>query len=108
MIRLAWLVLFSAFASAEEPITHVEVLRKMSRDEAAKALPVKLTGVVTYLGWENFVLHDGSASIFADFRYSKAKGLWQGPMPDFEGLEPGAGVEIEGVTDPGDSRRWCW
>lgn len=73
----------------------------MSRDEAAKALPVKLTGVVTYLGWENFVLHDGNASIFADFRFSKAKGFWQGPMPDFKGLEPGAGVEIEGVTDPG-------
>lgn len=96
-------VLFSASCPAAEPITSVEVLRGMSREDAAKALPVRLTGVVTYLGWENFVVHDGHASIFADFRFSKAKGFWKGPMPNFKELEPGAGVELEGVTDPGGS-----
>ena len=94
-------VLFSASCMAAEPITSVESLRSMSREEAAKALPVKLTGVVTYLGWENFVVHDGQASIFADFRFSKAKGYWKDRMPNLGELEPGAGVEVEGVTDPG-------
>ena len=84
-----------------EPITSVATIRSLSREEAAKALPVKLTGVVIYLGWENFVIHDGQASIFADFRFSKAKGFWKGRVPDLGKLVPGAGVEIEGVTDPG-------
>jgi len=86
---------------AVEPIHSVAAIRALSREDAAKALPVKLTGVVTYQGWENFVIHDGQASIFADFRFSKAKGLWQGQFPNIEELAPGAGVEIEGVTDPG-------
>lgn len=86
---------------AVAPITGVARIRSLSREDAAKALPVKLTGVVTYLGWENFVIHDGDASIFADFRFSKARGLWKTPLPDFNELAPGSGVEIEGVTDPG-------
>jgi signal transduction histidine kinase len=103
VVRLTSALLLAASCLPAEPITSVEILRGMSREDAAKALPVKLTGVVTYLGWENFVVHDGHASIFADFRFSKAKGFWKGPMPNFEGVEPGAGVELEGVTDPGGS-----
>ncbi len=87
--------------SVSEPIASVADIRALSPDEAAKALPVKLTGVVTYLGWEHFVIHDGQASVFADFRFSKAKGYWKGRTPDLRELEPGAGVEVEGVTDPG-------
>jgi signal transduction histidine kinase len=86
---------------AVEPITSVAKIRSLSREEAAKALPVKLSGVVTYLGWEHFVIHDGDASVFADFRYSRLKGFWKGPKPDMAAREAGAGVEIEGVTDPG-------
>ncbi len=83
------------------PITRVDAIRQLPREEAGKALPVKFTGVVTYLGWEHFVIHDGQASIFADFRFSKAKGFWKGPLPSFNELEPGAWVELEGVTDFG-------
>ncbi|MEI7907992.1 MAG: sensor histidine kinase [Verrucomicrobiota bacterium] len=86
---------------AAEPITRVAVLRGLPREGAAKALAVKLTGVVTYMGWENFVMHDGDASVFVDFHFSRAKGYWQGAVPDLTSLEPGAGVEVEGVTDPG-------
>ena len=84
-----------------EPITRVAVVRGLPREASAKALAVKLTGVLTYMGWENFVMHDGEASIFVDFHFAQAKGYWKGAVPDLMGLEPGAGVEVEGVTDPG-------
>ncbi|MEY3898215.1 MAG: hypothetical protein RLZZ214_3736, partial [Verrucomicrobiota bacterium] len=84
-----------------KPITSVPSIRSLSREEAAKALPVKLTGVVTFLGWEDFAIHDGNASIFADFRFSKARGFWKGPIPESRELAQGSVVEVEGVTDPG-------
>lgn len=83
------------------PLTRVASIRGLSREDAAKALPVKFTGVVTYVGWENFVVHDGETSIFADFRFSKAKGHWLEEVPDLTKLEPGDGVEVEGLSDPG-------
>jgi signal transduction histidine kinase len=88
-------------AETEAPLTSVAAIRQLSRDEAAKALPVKLSGVAVYLGWDHFVLHDGHAAVFADLRFSKARGFWKGPLPDFSGLNAGAEIEIEGVSDPG-------
>lgn len=90
-----------SMGQSAEPIRSVEILRSLSPEDAAKASPVRLTGVVTYRGWLDFVIHDGQASIFADFRFSIKKGLWQGPMPSPSEIEAGALVEIEGVTDPG-------
>jgi len=84
-----------------EPLTQVEKIRALTREEAGKALPVKLTGVVVYQGASSLVLHDGKASIFLDFVFAQAQGVWNDPLPDLEKLEPGTGVEIEGVTDPG-------
>jgi signal transduction histidine kinase len=102
LLVLALSIVGSAIGmSTKQPITEVEKIRTLSREEAARALPVRLTGAVTYCGWENFVLHDGQSSVFVDFRFSKSQGHWSGPIPDLSLLEPGAGVEIEGVTDPG-------
>lgn len=94
-------VVWGAAAFADEPLSHVNQIRELPRDEAAKALPVKLTGVVVYSGWDSIVVHDGEASIFVSFRFAQAHGIWKGPIPDLLELEPGAAVEIEGVTDPG-------
>ena len=88
-------------AETEAPLTAVSAIRDLSRADAAKALPVKLTGVVVYVGWDHFVLHDGQSAVFADFRFSKAKGFWKGPLPDLSELKAGTEIEIEGVTDPG-------
>lgn len=88
-------------AETEVPLTSVSAIRKLSREEAAKALPVKLTGVAVYFGWDHFVLHDGQAAVFADFRFSKAREFWKGPLPDLSELKAGTEIEIEGVTDPG-------
>jgi signal transduction histidine kinase len=90
-----------ARASAVEPLTEVERIRSLSHEDAARGLPVKLSGVVVYAGWEDLVLHDGKAAIFVDFKFAVAQGVWKGRTPNLSGLAPGTGVEVEGVTDPG-------
>lgn len=88
-------------AYAIEPLVDVERIRSLSREETARALPVKLRGVVIYNGWLNLVMHDGKSSIFLDFQHAQKQGVWKGALPDLRGFEPGIGVEVEGVTDPG-------
>jgi signal transduction histidine kinase len=84
-----------------EPLNQVSQIRILSREDAARALPVKLTGVVVYIGWKHLVIHDGQFSIFVDFRFAQKEGVWKGPLPDLRELKPGNHLEIEGVTDPG-------
>ena len=88
-------------ASNPEPLGDVASIRSLSRQETAKALPVKLKGVVVYQRKYNLVVHDGKASIYVDFRFSKAKGFWQGEIPNLKEIPPGTELELEGVTDPG-------
>ncbi len=90
-----------ALGSTAEPLTQVERIRALSREETARALPVKLAGVVIYKGWQNLVLHDGKASVFLDFGFAQPKGVWKGPLPNLGDIKPGVGLEVEGVTDPG-------
>ena len=90
-----------AVADGAAPLATVAAIRDLSREAAAAALPVKLTGVVVYVGWNHFVLHDGEAAVFADLHFAKAKGLWKGELPDMAGFPPGTELEIAGVTDPG-------
>ena len=92
---------WNAQASAAEPLTDATKIRALSREEAARALPVKLTGVVIYNGWYSLVLHDGKSSVFLDFEHAQKQGVWKGAFPDLRSIEPGIGVEVEGVTDPG-------
>jgi len=88
-------------ASAIEPLKDVQQIRALTREQAARALPVKLSGVVVYVGATDLVLHDGKASIYLDFVFAQKHGVWQGALPDFTKFNTGTGVEIEGVTDPG-------
>lgn len=100
------LVLAATFPAArvlaeDVPLASVPAIRNLSHDEAARALPVKLRGVVVYSGWHHFVLHDGEAAVFADLEFARARGVWKGPLPGNPEWMPGAELEIEGVTDPG-------
>jgi len=103
--RISLLVLalagHAACAPATEPLTNAFEIRSLSRDETAASLPVKLTGVVIHSGWEDIVIHDGTASIFLDFRFAQKRGVWKGALPDLSQLVPGTGLAVEGVTDPG-------
>lgn len=85
-------------------LTSVEQIRSLSREEAAKALPVRLRGVVT---WQDsdpmpaFFVHDGEWNIWVERAIAMKRMIWQGGMPPAKDCEVGALVEIEGVTDPG-------
>lgn len=87
--------------SALETLVDVRKIRSLSREEAANAIPVKLTGVVVYKGWNDLILHDGNESVYLDFRFSKEQGVWTGNQPDLSKYTPGTGIVVEGVTDPG-------
>lgn len=92
-------------AGAEpETLTRVAQIRSLSRDDAAKAMPVRLRGVVT---WQDsgarpaFFIHDGDWNVWVGRPIAMDRGIWQGGEPPGRDSEVGALVELEGVTDPG-------
>lgn len=94
-----------AMARAEpEVLTRVDQIRALSRGEAAKALPVRLRGVVT---WQDadpmpaFFVHDGKSNIWVGRAIAMSRGIWQGGQVPAKDSEVGALVDLEGVTDPG-------
>ena len=87
-----------------EPLTRVAQIRALSRDEAAKALPVRLRGVVTWQDTDprpSFFVHDGEWNIWVGRSIAMTRQLWQGGDPPVRDSEVGALVEIEGITDAG-------
>jgi signal transduction histidine kinase len=95
----------SFHARAEpQPLTRVDQIRSLSREEAAKALPVRLRGVVT---WQDsdpmpaFFVNDGERNIWVGRAIAQNRKIWQGGEPPAKDSEVGALVELEGVTDPG-------
>ncbi|MGE9297359.1 MAG: two-component system sensor histidine kinase NtrB [Puniceicoccales bacterium] len=105
ILRLFTLLLFAAWAhaddspSAPETITESTALLRLTVEEAAKAYPVDITGVVTYFGPDNtpeiegyhLFVHDGTANIYVQLN----------PDDVTEPLQTGHSVRITGVTDPG-------
>lgn len=97
------MVVWRAHAEVEV-LTRVAQIRSLSRDEAAKEIPVRLRGVVT---WQDsgaepaFFIHDGDWNVWVGRSIAVDRGIWQGGQPRAEDCEVGALVEIEGVTDTG-------
>jgi signal transduction histidine kinase len=87
---------------AEEngPLTRVAEIRALSREETAKALPVRLDGVVIWQKPGGFVIWDGERSIWADYLMSEPGTLRMENCGEKD-LLPGAHLEIEGSTVPG-------
>lgn len=101
-VFLAWIAGVCISAAAE--LTSVGEVRALSRAEAAKALPVRLRGVVIWQDSDTkpaFFLHDGNFSMWIDRSTSLARGLWNGGDPPAAECSVGSLVEVEGVTDPG-------
>lgn len=105
-----WILLALYFGLAclaraeQEPLTSVAQIRALSRDEAAKAIPVRLRGVVTWQDSDEmpaFFVHDGEWNVWVGRPIAMLRNLWQGGDPPKNDSEVGALVEIEGVTDPG-------
>ncbi len=103
LMVLLFLVLAGSITltSAVETLVDVQKIRSLSREQAAHAIPIRLSGVVVYNGLNDLVLHDGKESVYLDFRFSKEQGVWRGANPNLSKFVPGTGVVVEGVTDPG-------
>ncbi len=85
------------------PLRRISEIREMPREEAAGKLPVRVRGVVTWVGGgDSFTIQDGSAGIWI----STGQALDSALLPEefigvAQGLRAGLEVEIEGLTDPG-------
>lgn len=82
-------------------MTRVAEIRELSREDADKGLPVRLRGTVIYKsGGGAFInVHDGTQSTTVQLFRAEDRKIWakKNRMPSSES-EPGAVLEIEGVT----------
>jgi len=76
--------------AGQSVLTNAAQVRALSREEAAKAIPVHLTGVAVHTDWTSLDLVDGASGI-----YSEGDVILQA------NLHPGDLVDLDGVTDPG-------
>src|SRR5580692_3753478 len=85
ILLLAWTPLQAQ--SAQKPVTSVEAVRQLSAAEAAKGLPVDVTGVVTYSNpaQNDLFIQDGDGWVYVE--------------PDKKyAIAPGSRVEVKGTT----------
>lgn len=98
LLHLATLAIGTAAAEPTVPLTRIAEIRSLSREDAAKALPVRISGVSLWTGLWAVVVDDGEQSIWVPIHRGKGPGN-VGFKP--EDCQPGSHLEIEGVTDPG-------
>jgi signal transduction histidine kinase len=92
----------ASVAANPEPLTRVEQVRSLTREQATEARPVQLRGTVVYKarGGRTFIIHDGGEGMSVHLFRAKELGIWQGGRPHESETEVGAVIEIEGVTGP--------
>lgn len=95
--------LFFAFPlGAAEPLTRIAEVRVLPREEAARALPVRVRGVVTWQGRRDYLtVQDESAGIWVNFGEARQRRLWAGDEAALAQIREGLEVELEGVSDSG-------
>lgn len=101
MLVVMLTALLALVARGQELITHIADVRALPRSETAKALPVRLRGVVTWRGEGSFVMQDESAGIYVNVGVARSRKIWQGEEAVFAKVCVGSVVEIEGFTDRG-------
>lgn len=93
-----------SFGAEGRVLTQVAEIRALSREEAKEALPVRVRCVVTWrsaVAQHEFIVDDGVRGIYVAYRLPvKLVALKEGDAPESV-TEPGALVEIEGISDPG-------
>ena len=83
-------------AQSNEPIVSAAAAKYLPKEEAERALPVELRGVVTCVppGWKGFFLDDGSAGVYCEPRNLEAeKSFWP--------VQVGEQIQLQGVTAAG-------
>jgi signal transduction histidine kinase len=91
-------------ADLAAPLTRVQEIRRLSRADASRQVPVRFKGVVIWQDTDrkpSIFVHDGHASIWVDRATAHRRNLWQGGDPPSADTQVGAMVEVEGISDPG-------
>jgi len=83
--------LFAQTASAD-PIRTADQVRHLSAADAAKSLPVRIRGVVTFF----------DPATYSRFVQDATAGIYFQEMTNMPALQAGQEVEIEGTTSPGE------
>ena len=91
----------SAQGLSVEPVTDIATIRALTREDFAKAPPVRLRGVVTFRDMHTFVMQDDSAGIYVNQGLARQRKIWIGDETVFAALRAGSVVEVEGVLDAG-------
>ncbi len=78
--------------AADQAITSAAAIRNLSAEDAARGLPVKLRGVVTFFD-------DG---LFSRFIQDETAGIYMLESTNTPALKAGELVEVEGTTAPGE------
>jgi len=89
------LLLALSLRGQEEPLTHASQIRDLSRAEAAKHLPVKLRGTLTYYNpvWNALFLQDETGAVYVTCH--------DAGDDITTNLQPGQILEVTGKTDVG-------
>lgn len=110
VVPLVCLIGWEGMAAATErpaPIMRIADIHKLSREEAARALPVRISGVVVWQrpgdgpALATCIVSDGENGVWVGAQVARDRGIWQcGEIP-LADTAPGSQVDVEGVTDPG-------
>jgi len=87
---------------AAEPLTSIAEVRLLSREEAAKGVPVLVRGIVTWRnGTATMTVQSESAGIWVSPEGAHGRGIWRGDESVLRNIREGMEIEIEGRSDPG-------
>jgi signal transduction histidine kinase len=81
-------------------ISSIREIRTLSREDAAEAQPVRISGTCIYVADGECFVHDGKHGIWVSPLTAKSRGLLR-DASGLSGLAAGKTVEIEGVADSG-------
>lgn len=90
-------------SSKSRALTQVTQVRALTREDASFGVAVKLKGVVTWQSAkdDSFVISDGGSGILVRRLGDRGKSVWEGEAVPKTDSEPGAILEVEGITDAG-------
>ncbi|MEO7412933.1 MAG: sensor histidine kinase [Opitutaceae bacterium] len=95
-------VFVSRTARAADPIVRIGDVRSLSRDEAARSLPLRVRGVVTWRGLrEQVIVQDETGGCWLEMSEARQGRVWTGDPAIFDTIRVGHVLEIEGVSGPG-------
>ncbi|MCB1131337.1 MAG: hypothetical protein KDN05_09415 [Verrucomicrobiae bacterium] len=90
--------------ASDAPITRIQEIRCLSREDSAKAPRVRISGTCIYMANDESFVHDGTHGIWVSALTARTRGLLI-DASGLDGLTAGTSVVVEGVADPGEYAR---